>query len=340
MHMKRVIGVIKFIALVLALIVSLNGVCRLLCFKTAHGIKQARCLYAQPENTIDVAFLGSSHMHVNINTALLWEKYGIAAYDYSAAEQPLWMTYYYLKELCKYQSPKVIVLDFFAPANFLDDYQYKYIADNFYGLRPSLNKLDMLKASVEPGRVLDFFPELVSYHARYKELEQEDFDFLFETTEEKSAFKGYTPYFKESQWDKPDFDAEDPLPLTDKSQKYLDKIIDFCNENGIEMFFIVTPYIKEHEPDRRYEYVERLCAERGIFFEDDTEWYDTIGINFDEDFFDFSHLNYVGSCKYTEHIGNGLKYRFDLPDHRGDERYESWDRNVLEIQKEVDEAGW
>lgn len=69
--MKRLIGVIKFIALILALVVSLNGVCKLLSFKTAHGIKQARCLYAQPENTIDVAFLGSSHMHVNINTALL-----------------------------------------------------------------------------------------------------------------------------------------------------------------------------------------------------------------------------------------------------------------------------
>ena len=107
-----------------------------------------------------------------------------------------------------------------------------------------------------------------------------------------------------------------------------------------DVFILSVCFRVEFYSDRRYEYVERLCAERGIFFEDDTEWYDTIGINFDEDFFDFSHLNYVGSCKYTEHIGNGLKYRFDLPDHRGDERYESWDRNVLEIQKKVDEAGW
>ncbi|WP_029231277.1 hypothetical protein [Butyrivibrio sp. VCB2006] len=338
--MKKIVSLCKFILLVLALVVSLTFVDRLFSFKTAHGIKQARDLYAQPKDTVDVVFLGSSHMHVNINTALLWEKYGIAAYDYSGAEQPLWMTYYYLKEFCKYQKPKVMVLDFFAPANFLDDYQYKYIGDNFYGLKPSVNKLGMLKVSVEPSRVLEFFPALVSYHMRYQELEQADWDYLSETQEDKSAFKGYTPYFKTGEWEKPEFDAEDPLPLTDKSLEYLDKIIDFCNENEIEMFFIVTPYIKEYEADQRFEYVERLCAERGIWFEDGTEMYETLDLDFSQDFFDFSHLNYRGSCKYTDYLGAGLKFRFDIPDHRGDERFESWDRNVIAIQEEVAEAGW
>ncbi|MBQ6589692.1 MAG: hypothetical protein IJI01_13595 [Butyrivibrio sp.] len=338
--MKKVFGFFKFIALILALVLSLSFVDRLLSFKTAHGIKQARCLYAQPENTIDVAFLGSSHMHVNINTALLWEKYGIAAYDYSAAEQPLWMTYYYLQELCKYQSPKVVVLDFYAPAMFYDDYQYKYIADNFYGMKFSLNKLRMLKASVEPDRIKDFFPALVSYHARYQELEQADWDYLFESDEDKSSFKGYTPYFKIAEWEKPEFDAEDEEPLTAKSQEYLDKIIDYCNEKGIQMFFIVTPYIKEYYADQRFQYVENLCAQRGIMFEDGNAWYETLGLDFSKDYFDFSHLNYTGSCKYTDYLGAGLKYRFDIPDHRGDPAYESWDRNVIEIEKEVAEQGW
>ena len=65
-------------------------------------------MYWQPENAIDVVMMGTSHVHCGVNTAFLWEKYGIASYDYSGAEQPLWMTYFYLKELYKYQTPKVV----------------------------------------------------------------------------------------------------------------------------------------------------------------------------------------------------------------------------------------
>jgi hypothetical protein len=77
--------------LVLTLI-SLTAAEKILNFKTTHGIAQSRAMYAQPEKTIDVAFIGSSHVHCDINTALLWERYGIAGYDYSAGEQPLWIT--------------------------------------------------------------------------------------------------------------------------------------------------------------------------------------------------------------------------------------------------------
>ena len=336
--MKKVIGVMKFIALIVALVGSLWFADRLLCFKTAHGIKQARCLYDQPENTVDVLFLGSSHIHVNINTALLWERYGIAAYDYSGAEQPLWMTYYYLQEFCKYQSPKLVVLDFYAPAMFYDDYQYKYIADNIYGMRPSINKLKMIQASVEPGKLLDFFPEMVSYHMRYQELEKADWDFFKETKEDRSAFKGYTPYFRVADWEKPEWEQEESVALTDKSMKYLNKIIDYCTENGIELFFVVTPHVKEPDADKRFEFIEDFCAERNIAYENGNELY--IGLDFSEDLFDNSHLNYSGSCKYTHYLGAEIQFRFQIPNHKGDPAYESWDRNVIEIEKEVAEQGW
>ena len=104
------------ILFVILFIVGYLACDRVLSVKTAHGIRQARDMYAQPRNSIDVVFMGSSHIHCDVNTALLWEKYGIAAYDYSAAEQPLWTTYYYLKEICKYQKPQLVVLDLYSPA--------------------------------------------------------------------------------------------------------------------------------------------------------------------------------------------------------------------------------
>ena len=58
---------------------------------------------------IDVLFLGSSHVHCNVNTQLLWDEYGMAAYLMTGAEQPLWNSYYNLKEALKTQKPRLVV---------------------------------------------------------------------------------------------------------------------------------------------------------------------------------------------------------------------------------------
>ncbi len=150
----------RVLAAVLSLLLLVNGLAaanRLLCVKSQDGIDQARAFYHQPENSIDVVFLGSSHIHCNINTAYLWTEYGIAAYDYSAAEQPLWMTYYWLREFCKTQKPKLVVLDVYSPAAYEADYQYRWMEENLFGMRFSANKLEMMQASVEKKRLSDYF---------------------------------------------------------------------------------------------------------------------------------------------------------------------------------------
>ena len=155
----------------LLFLVTLYLAASILSIKSYHGVNQKDGLYWQPEDSIDVVMMGTSHVNCNINTALLWEMYGIAAYDYSGAEQPLWMTYHYLKEFYKYQNPKVVIVDMYAPARFKEDYQYDWMAENVYGMRFSLNKLQMLSASVEPERLHEYFPSFAVYHSRYDDLE-------------------------------------------------------------------------------------------------------------------------------------------------------------------------
>ena len=53
--------------------------------KSEHGVNQKAGLYMQPKDSIDVVMMGTSHVHCDINTGVLWEKFGIAAYDYSGA---------------------------------------------------------------------------------------------------------------------------------------------------------------------------------------------------------------------------------------------------------------
>lgn len=55
--------------------------------------------------------MGSSHSFVNFNNGTLYEEYGIASYDLGGSLQPMWNSYYDLKEALKTQTPELIVLE-------------------------------------------------------------------------------------------------------------------------------------------------------------------------------------------------------------------------------------
>ena len=307
----------------------------ILSIKSRHGVNQSAGIYWQPKDSVDVVAMGTSHVHCGINTGLLWEKYGIASYDYSCAEQPLWTTYYYLKELYKYQTPKVVLLDLYAPARFKDDYQYDFMAENVYGMKFSLNKLQMLSVSVEPQKLSQYFPDFAIYHSRYDDLEEEDFNSFFWDIQEKEAFKGYTPYWNKRPQERINISEDRNDGLTPKSEEYLRKIISYVKEKDSELVLIVIPYIMTAEDKRTYNRIAEIAAEEGVTFINYNEYYDSIGFDFETDFNDESHLNYWGSCKFTDYLGDFLSYYDQIPDRGGQEEYESWDEYARMIREEL-----
>lgn len=331
--------IILRIIFVILMVITVYLISSVLSFKSPHGIDQLEGIYWQKPQTIDAVFMGTSHVHCGINTGLLWEKYGIASYDYSGAEQPLWMTYFYLKELYKYQTPKIVVVDMYAPARFKEDYQYDWISENIHGMRFSMNKLDMLRVSVEFHRLGQYFPSFAVYHGRYDDLGEEDFDSFFWNNKEQEAFKGYTPYWQVKPQIAPVIEETEAGGLTVKSEQYLQEMISLTREKGSRLILIAVPYVITSEDKRTYNRIEEIAMEEGIEFFDYNECYEEIGLDFAQDFNDESHLNYWGSCKFTAYLGAFLKESGDLPDHRGEEGYESWEENLRLIQEEMKSIG-
>ncbi|MBR0091112.1 MAG: hypothetical protein IJP92_05390 [Lachnospiraceae bacterium] len=323
-----------FVFLTAATLWYLNEV---LCVKSDHGIDQGRAMYYQPRNSIDVVMMGSSHIHCDIDPGILWHDYGIAAFDYSAAAQPLWNTYHYLVEFCKYQNPKVVVLDLFSPAIDKEDYQYTWLRQNLYGVRFSLNKLQMLFASAEPDKIEDYFPAFFYHHNRFGELSAGDFLYPFTKGEELRAFKGFTPYFQRNPQERPNLTETERGSLTTKSEYYLNRIIEFAEEKGIELFLVVTPYITVEQDELVYNRIREIAAQHGLQFQSTNYYYDAMGLDFETDFHDDSHLNYWGAVKFTHYLAKELKARYDLPDRRGDARYESWEENYRATATYVEE---
>ena len=56
--------------------------------------------------------------------------------------------------------------------------------------------------------------------------------------------------------------------------------------------------------------------------------YDQIGLDFETDFNDHSHLNYWGSAKFSNYLGYYLVNEKGLTSKKGQEKYDSWDRHV------------
>lgn len=328
---KKIITLVLFIVLTMGILYQAD---RLLCDKSEHGIRQAMGIYDQPKNTVDVVFIGSSHIYYNINTALLWENYGIASYDYGTAEQPLWITYYYIKELCKYQNPKLIVLDLYCPARFKENYQYDYLRQSINGMRFSLNKLQMIYTSCEPEHYFEYFPSIAGYHSR-TDIRDEDWEYVMSSKEERASYKGYTPYFGTSEQEEPELSMKLSGGLTVKSEIYLQKIIDYTKKEDIDLFLIVAPYPTTDEDELVYNRVHEIADRNGLEFNSTNYYYDNMGLDFETDFNDDSHLNYKGGCKFTEYLGNEIKALYDIPDRRREEGYESWDRHVTEIEEIV-----
>ena len=146
----KIIKLIKGLVIIALAVLIVIGLNRILILKSQDGINQLQALYRQPDNSIDVFFVGSSKVYCDIATGVLWDNYGMASFDLGGAEAPSWVSYYHLKEAFKTQKPKVICYEVSVAAMYDMLYQSNYWApDNNYGMKWNQNRIDQLKANSE-----------------------------------------------------------------------------------------------------------------------------------------------------------------------------------------------
>lgn len=330
---KKLCRLTAFVILAALLLHILNS---MLCVKSVSGINQTRGLYDQPRNKIDVLFLGSSHVHCNIDPRVLWEEQGIAAYMCTAAEQPLWNSYHYLVEALKTQNPELIVLDVFTPARFYDDIQEKWLAENVEGMRFSWNKYKMVQASTDTEHLSWLFG-YPRYHDRYTQLTESDFDHFFWNRKERAAWKGYIEMNAQAQMTEMDMTGVTARePLTEKAQYYLDQIIELTKKENIPLLLLNAPYLVEETDQYRYNEIAAQASEHGILFLNTNypEIYREIGMDFEHDFADHAHLNAQGAKKYASYLGRWIKEHYQVTDRRGQSGYESWENQTVAYSAE------
>lgn len=277
------------------------------------------------ENSIDILFLGTSHVYHAIDPMYIYEQSGITSYALCGPAARIDTSYLVLKDALKTQTPKVVFFDMSAVhwTGPLDEALTHKVLDQ---LEWSDDKIEYAYTNdvegLDPMSVL--FP-LFRYHTRWNQLGQDDFQFVAETQEDTYVRGHYITYRAQKAVIK--YDLEDmEFMLTDRYLKYLDRIVELCRTNNIDLVLYKTP-----TPGWRKSLSQGCAAyaeEEGIPFYDMNLYYKKMGIDVETDFKDKTdHLNQYGAEKFCDAMIAMIQDNWELEDQR--ETNERWNTDLL-----------
>jgi len=285
----------------------------------------------------DVIFLGSSVMLDDIYPLLLYDEYGIASYNFGCGSQSVASSYYLAKIAIEEHHPELIVFD----CNMCQEGLVYSSEEKFHYVTDSLTlfqKAEMVLDLVPQESWVDFFFEMNRYHDRWKELSENDFK------KTKDRTYGAKVHFASGPLGEYTITTE-AAPLPEVSEEYLRKLIDLCEENGVELLLTVLPMnfsaqygiYDRNEWQKYYNTIQFIADEKNLNYLNFMYHMDEVGLDPQKDFEGGTHLNGWGAPKMTSYIGNYIKQNYEIPDVREKEAYDFMAEDYVKFMKYKEE---
>lgn len=310
-------------------------------YKTDYAAMEiAQGFYAEPENSLDVLYLGSSYIRNGISPLEIWHNYGITGYARAGSQQAPVVSCYLLKEAFKTQSPKVVIYE----ASFLINTQNSE-ANNYdvreNRLREAIDfmkfgpvKLELAREIVEHSSLsyADLLVPAYRYHERWTDLGEIDFQPLGAAP---YAYKGQYPALTISSYETrenymADGSCDEPAYLDTLTAYYVERMQALCRKHDAELMLVHMP--NTIWDDNRHTIISEYANSHGLAFLDycTDELRSEVGFNSNTDSGDGgAHLNIIGAGKVSKHLGRYLKEQFQLDDKRDNEAYSGWNNDYL-----------
>lgn len=315
--MKKLIQkAVKVLAFLLVLALCYGLMDQVLKIKTDDMVSMVK-LRQLPPDTVDVLLVGSSHIGMNIDNQQIYDEFGISSFDLWVGMQPLWNSYYYLKEALRYQKPKVVMVDVFLAGtsaeyslNTVAMKNIQYLSMGVDKLKAALDSFPAWQDAVEAVWGMPF------YHERYDELVQDDWNLQYGKDELSLSaprqVEGVTTALKMLDYRS----ITNVTPLTEKNERYLRKLIALCKQENIPLVLLASPFEATEEEASRFNTVAQIAEEEEIPFLNFLKTYDEEGIDAASDFYDRGHLNNDGIAKFSHILGQYLADHYELRDCR------------------------
>lgn len=297
----------------------------------------ARGFYAEPKNTLDVLYLGTSYMKNGMSPLEIWKAYGITGYVRASAQQAPLISYYLANETFRTQSPKVVVLEtatlIQAETSESNDYDMREtkLHEVLDHMKWSSVKLEAAKEIVQNSELsyFDLLVPLYRYHDRWAEITDNDFEgnMGYESYPYKGQYPAikYASYTEEKSYMEKGGKMEE-AQLDEVTAGYVLRLQKLCEDNGAQLILLHMPNVSWD--DNKSNIVKEFADEHGLAFLDysSNELRKAIGYDSKTDTIDYGlHLNLRGAAKVARHFGNYLKNNFEFWDKRNDPAYAQWD---------------
>lgn len=310
--------ILRCVAFLLPLLIILVGLSYLFLPKDnlpEFGMEDQRAngILGEPENTIDLVIVGDSETYCTFSPMRMWRDMGFTSYVCGTSAQQMWKSYDYIEKVFQTQQPKIIVME----TNAL----YRNIQ-----IRRALY-----------NEAADYL-QVLRYHDRWKSLNSRDFggaiNYTFTTN-----YKGFYILTDVQDGYKKDYmeESEETREINQKNLFYLNLIQKKCEKEGAELILVSTPSTKNWSSEK-HNAVQAYADKKNLPYLDMNLYSDEMELDWTGDSRDGGdHLNLRGAMKATTFFGNWILENYDMPDHREDPAYQSWN-DCLEIYRI--HAGW
>lgn len=303
-----------------------------------------------PKDTWDGVVIGTSISDRSWAAPLAYQEYGMAVYPMGTDGQPFMLSVELLEEIRSYQDISFAAVELHGirkVALKTNGSRIRWVTEH---MRPSLRRLRAVKKALDymdawypdafdsstMNRLSYYFP-LLKFHKRLTSDQFYEGDFHTGETVMKGAYEAERHVAARNVT----VTACDKVTEMDGQQaELLDELMDYAEETGLALVFYIAPsafdVTASSQMNGAAQYVESRGYEVVNFL--DPEVLAASGIDGTTDFIDKKHLNTSGAYKVTSYLADYLDAHLEIPDHRGDADYASWDTAVENYETFYEES--
>ena len=307
--------------------------------------------YEEPENSLDVVLVGGSNIFRYFIPLQAYNEQGFTSYDYGA-EFGIPFLKTAVQDIMRTQSPKLIVVD---PRYFISSCWGNAMetgAKNQLGAQ-DLNLLSRIEAGVkykfmgERGYhdAINIFFDLPIYHDNADVLPDRAHWLFSDDNRGDAALSSYgnaKGYVLFQATYEHSFFSDDiisnlvqnvEVPLEPSAEGLYRDFLSYCNKHEVNLLLVEAPFVFTEQDILESNTLAAIAEEYSIPFLRIDFLLDKTGIDYETDYSDQAHVNILGAEKYTTFLAKYISENYDLPDHRGEEDFSSWDAEWKEFQE-------
>lgn len=322
--MKKILKICLGISIIVVSVLLVDNILTYILIDNSEDEVRYAIEYLYEQENIETLFLGSSHVLFGYDPRILDEKLGENTYLATTPVQKIDGSYYLLKEVLKKNNIKKVYLDMYY-RQYRDipeersDIQMEYIYCITDNMQNNWNRVEFLLNASGPERYLDgfFVPRrygnyLLDLQRFERVIKSKRSDRYANGEEPDNFYKGTTivpgiagnPKMVEMIAPYNLARIEDNI-ISEYSLKYLNKMVDLCKKEGIELVLTTTPFSYFHlagmgDYTVYYSYMKEYARQHDIDYYDFNLCKNDVLPLTDESFIDIHHLSGKGAVEYSE----------------------------------------